>query len=483
MTTTIRFAFAVALAASVTTLAQQPDRSHAPSPGPAKALELPAIQKRQLANGLPVTIVERHQVPVAQVTLLLFSGSSDEPAGRYGIANMTAAMLEQGAGTRSALEVADAIDFLGADLAAASGTDSMVVRLHAPVTRLSDALPIMADVVLRPTFPQQELDRQRRQRLTSILQARDSPETVSSVAFQRELYGPAHRYGTPQFGTAQTVASFTTDDVRAFYGSVFRPDNAALLVVGDVAPDRVLSLLDAQFGSWKAPAGPITHVKLPPTPQPAKRQVYFIDKPGAAQSQIRIGWVGVPRSTPDYFPIQVMNTILGGSFSSRLNLNLREKHGYAYGASSAFDMRLGAGPFLAAAGVQTDKTADALKEFFVELNGIRQPVPADELLRAKNFVSLRFPAGFETSSDISRRLEDQMLFHLPDDYFAKYVQNIDAVTEADVHRVAQTSLDPSRFLVVVSGDLKTIEPAVKALNLGVVKVLTVDDVFGPAPAQ
>ena len=190
MTTTIRFALAVALAASVTTLAQQPDRSHAPSPGPAKPLELPAIQKRQLANGLPVTIVERHQVPVAQVTLLLFSGSSDEPAGRYGIANMTAAMLEQGAGTRSALEVADAIDFLGADLAAASGTDSMVVRLHAPVTRLSDALPIMADVVLRPTFPQQELDRQRRQRLTSILQARDSPETVSSVAFQRELYRP-----------------------------------------------------------------------------------------------------------------------------------------------------------------------------------------------------------------------------------------------------------------------------------------------------
>jgi len=206
--------------------------------------------------------------------------------------------------------------------------------------------------------------------------------------------------------------------------------------------------------------------------------VYLVDKPDAPQSQIRIGWIGVPRATPDYFPIQVLNTILGGAFSSRLNLNLREKHGYTYGASSSFDMRVAAGPFLAAAGVQTDKTAESLTEFFNELNGILKPVPAAELARAKNYVALRFPSGFETTSDISRRLEDALVYKLPDDYFSKYVQNIQAVTGADVQRVAQKYIAPDRFAVVVVGDRKTIEPGLRALSLGTIKELTVDEVFG-----
>src|SRR5437764_12289101 len=172
-----------------------------------------------------------------------------------------------------------------------------------------------------------------------------------------------------------------------------------------------------------------------------------------------------------------MKTILGGSFSSRLNMNLREKHGYAYGAGSVFDMRSSAGPFSASAGVQTDKTAEALKEFFNELNAIRQPIPAEELARAKNYVALRFPESFETTGDISRRLEDMLVYHLPDDYFSKYVQNIQAVTAADVQRVAQKYIQPNRFVVVVVGDLKTIEPAIRTLNLGTVKALTIDDVF------
>jgi predicted Zn-dependent peptidase len=215
--------------------------------------------------------------------------------------------------------------------------------------------------------------------------------------------------------------------------------------------------------------------------EPAARQIYLVDKTDAPQSQIRIGRIGVPRSTPDYFPIQVMNTILGGSFSSRLNLNLREKHGYTYGAGSSFDMRASAGPFSASAGVQTDKTVDALKEFFNELNGILQPVPADELSRAKNYVALHFPSAFETTGDVSRRLEDMLVYRLPEDYFAKYVQNIQAVTADDVQRVARKYIVPGRFAVVVVGDRKKIEPAIRALNLGEIKVLTIDEVFGPAP--
>jgi zinc protease len=472
-------AMTLALAAASAQAPQPPDRSHPPQPGPPPALHLPAIQKRQLANGLPVWMVELHKVPVVQVNLVIFSGSASDPPGKFGVASLTAAMLEQGAGARSALEIADAVDFLGADLAAGSGIDASAVRLHVPVARLADALPIMADVALRPTFPGDELERVRKERLTNLLQSRDEPPTIASLAFSRVLYGGAHRYGTATAGTAATIKTFTAGDLRAFYGTAVRPSNAALILAGDFLPDRVMPLLQSSFGGWTAQGGETAPVRLPATREPAAREIYLVDKPGAPQSQIRVGWIGVPRSTPDYFPIQILNTLLGGSFSSRLNMNLREKHGYAYGASSAFEMRAAAGPFVAAAGVQTDKTADALKETFNELKGILQPIPGDELARAKNYVALRFPGGFETTGDISRRLEDVLVYHLPDDFYSQYVQRIQAVTADDVQRAARKYIQPDRFAVVVVGDRKTIEPGVRALGLGPIKSLTVDEVFGP----
>ena len=475
------FITAIAVCASVAIFAQQaPDRSHPPQPGPPAPLRLPTIQKQKLSNGLPVWIVELPRVPVAQVNLVVLSGTANDPPGKYGVASLAAAMLEEGAGSRSALEIADAVDYLGADLGTATTSDLSAVRLHVPVARLADALPIMADVALRPTFPKDELDRQRQQRLTSLLQGRDDPPTISAIAFSRILYGKGHRYGTAQMGTAETIKTLTADDLRGFYTSAFRPENAILLAVGDITTDKAMPLFEKSFGSWKA-SGAAASEKLPPTDEPPARQIYLIDKPGAPQSQIRIGRIGVPRSTPDFFPLQVLNTILGGSFTSRLNNNLREVHGYAYGAGSAFDMRGAAGPFYAAAGVQTDKTAEALKEFFNELNAILKPVPAEELARAKNYVALRFPSAFETSGDISRRLEDALVYKLPDDYFAKYVQNIQAVTAADVSRIAQKYIKPDHVAVVVVGDLKTIEPGIRALNLGSIKVMTIDEVFGPKP--
>jgi zinc protease len=338
----------------------------------------------------------------------------------------------------------------------------------------------MADVAERPTFPEAELARLKVQRLTSVIQARDNPEAIGQLGFARVLYGTTHRYGTALAGAAQIISGFTVNDVRAFYASAYKPANAGLIVVGDVTPDRVVPLLETQFGKWNKGAAPAHATPTAPA-LPAARQVYIIEKPGAPQSQVRIGWVGVPRSTPDYFPITVMNTVLGGAFSSRLNLNLREKHGYTYGAQSQFDMRLSAGPFVAAAGVQTDKTADALKEFFIELEGIRQPVPADELTRAKHYVSLRFPLGFETTGDIAARLEQALVYHLPEDYFATYVRRIESVTAADVQRVAQKYIQPDRLAVVIAGDRSAIEPGIRALNLGPIKSMTVDDVFGPAP--
>jgi len=470
----------LAAAMAAVGLAQAPDRAKAPVLGPAPALKLPSIQKRQLSNGLPVWIVEQHEVPVVQVNLVVLAGATEDPPRKFGVASLMTAMLEEGAGSRSALEIADAIDFLGADLGTGVTFDAAAVRLHVPVARLADALPVMADVALRPTFPADELERLRQQRLTALLQARDDPAAIVAQAFPRVLYGGAHRYGTAMGGTAETIKALSVADLRSQYTAMFRQPSSALVVVGDVMPDRVLSLLETSFGTWRSQAA-TSPIALPATAPAAQREIYLVDKPGAPQTQIRIGAIGVPRSTPDYFPIQVMNTVLGGSFSSRLNMNLREKHGYTYGAQSAFDMRKSAGPFFAAAGVQTDKTSEALKEFFNELNGIQLAVPAEELTRAKNYVALRYPSGFEATTDISRRLEEAIVYRLPDDYFAKYVENIQAVTAADVQRVAKQFVQPGRVAVVVVGDRKTIEPGIRALNLGPVKSMTVDDVFGPAP--
>jgi len=468
------------VAATAFVSAQAPDRSKPPQSGAPPTLKLPAIQKRMLSNGLPVWIVEHHGVPVVQVNLVVLSGTGDDPAGKFGIASLTASLLTEGAGSRSALQIADAVDFLGADLSTNAGSDGSAVRLSVPVARLADALPIMADVALRPTFPQAELDRQKLERLTNIIQARDDPPSIGQLGYARVLYGTSHRYGTALAGSAQSIQGFTVEEVRSFYRTAYQPANSAIIAVGDVTPARLIPMLEASFGKWQGAAAP-PHATLTVPATPAERTIYIIDKPGAPQSQVRIGWVGVPRSTPDYFPITVMNTVLGGAFSSRLNLNLREKHGYTYGAQSQFDMRLGAGPFVAAAGIQTDKTADALKEFFNELNDILKPVPADELTRAKHYVSLRYPLGFETTGDIATRLEQALLYRLPDDYFSTYVPKIEAVTAADVQRVAQKYILPGKFAVVIAGDRAAIEPGIKALNLGPIKIMTVDDVFGPAP--
>jgi zinc protease len=464
--------------ALVSTAAQErADRSKPPALGPAPTLNLPPIQKRMLSNGLPVWIVEAHKVPLAQVNLVVMAGSGDDPSGKFGVANLTAAMLDEGAGSRSALEIADAVDYLGANLTTTSSSDSSAVRLNVPVARLSDALPIMADVALRPTFPTQDLERLRQERLTALLQARDDPAQIAPLAFARVVYGGTHRYGTGQAGTEATLKAFSVQDLKTFHDTMYQPSNATLIVAGDVTADAVLPLLEKQFGPWKAGAS-VRRTSVAQAPQLTQTQVTIVDVPMAEQSQIRIGWVGVPRSTPEYFTLQVLNTILGGSFTSRLNQNLREEHGYAYGASSRFDMRLSAGPFQAAAGVQTDKTSESLQEFFKELNGIQMPLSAEELTKAKNYVALGFPSEFETIDDLAAHLEELVVYKLPDDYFARYVPNIQAVSAAAVQKAAATYIQPKKFAVVVIGDRSMIEPKIRALNLGPIRVMTVDQVVG-----
>lgn len=455
--------------------AQAPDRSKPPVSGPAPVLKTPTILKRTLSNGLAVWVVEMHEVPVVDVALVVTSGSGADPAGAFGVASFTAAMLDEGAGSRSALELADAVEFLGASLSISSSWDASTVRLHALASKLNDALPLLADVSLRPTFPAIEMERLRKERLTSLLQTRDNPASLVGIAFARLVFGQTHRYGTPMLGTDATNTAMTVSDLKTFYAAHYQPGNAHLIVTGDVAAADLLPMLEKTFGGWKGPAGPPKPTLAPP-PAPAARRVFLVDKPGAAQSQIRIGGVGVSRNTPDYHVIDVMNTILGGSFSSRLNLNLREDKGYTYGASSLFDMRSAAGPFLAGAGVQTDKTVESLQEIFKELEGMRAPVPADELARAKSLQALSFPAAFETTGQISSQLAELVVYGLPESELSEYVPKIQAVTAADVERAAKQRLTTDRFVVVVVGDLAAIEQPIRRANLGAVTVVPLQDI-------
>lgn len=459
--------------------AQVPDRTKPPELGPPPALTLPAIAQHTLSNGLKVLLLEKHQVPVVQVNLVIRAGSANDPDGRTGLASMTAVMLDEGAGGKSALELADAIDFLGAQLGVSAEQHVTTVSLHAPVARLDSALGLLADVALRPAFAAEELERQRRQRLTALAQQHDEPRIVAGVQFAKALYGAGHPYGRRTGGVEQSVRSFTVDDLRRFHDTWFRPNNAALVVVGDVRAAAILPKLEAAFGRWQS--GTVPAAQWNEAPQVRRRAVSLVDKPGAAQTEVVIGRIGPPRSTADYYALVVMNTILGGSFTSRLNNNLREEKGYTYGAGSSFGFDRLAGPFTARASVHTAVTDKALTEFFKELRAIRERVPAEELERARNFVALRFPERFETVASVARQLGELYAYDLPPDYYNQYTRRILAVTAQDVQRVARQYVDPDRVAVVLVGDRAKIEAGVRALRLGPIETLTVEQVLGPVP--
>jgi predicted Zn-dependent peptidase len=413
-------------------------------------------------------IVEQHELPLADFVLLVGSGGTVDPAGKTGVANFTSSMLREGTTSRKSLDIADQIAFLGINLSPTSSWESSTLSLHTPTAQLDSALALFADVALHPSFPANEFERIRKTRLTELLQLRDQGPAIANSAFPAIIYGSAHPYGLPLIGTEASVKSLTTADLQSYYQTNFRPNNATLIVVGDVSPAQVEQKINALFGNWQR--GDVPQLNYNEPPKSGTTTIYLIDKPGAAQSSFRIGSVGVPRSTGDYFALTVMNTILGGSFSSRLNQNLREVRGYTYGAGSRFDMRRAAGPFTASAEIVSAKTDSALLEFMKELNGIRQAVPPSELSRAKRYLQLQLPGNFETTQQIAAALVPVALYGLPLDYFNNYVQNIEGVTQADVVRVAQQYINPGSLAIVIVGDRKTIEQGLKAVNVGPIAI-------------
>jgi predicted Zn-dependent peptidase len=464
-------------AADSTRRAAGDPRRERPALGALPALRLPPAVERTLPNGLRLVVVEHRELPVADFVLVVGTGGEADPAGKEGLATLTANLLDEGAGGRTALQIADQESYLGIALDAAAGWDASQVTLHTPTAQLDSALALFADVVTRPSLPAREFDRLKRERLTGLLQLRDEPTEVADRAFSQLLYGTPHPYGRPLGGSEASTRAIARADVERFYRAHYRPNNATLIVVGDVTADDVAARVGRALGAWQR-ADVAAHV-VPEAPGARQRaEVYLIDKADAPQTSIRIGAVGVPRATEDYFALRVLNTILGGSFTSRLNQNLRETRGYTYGAGSAFDMRRAAGPFVAEAEVTGTKTDSALVEFMKELRAIRDTVPAAELDKAKRYLQLQLPGRFETTGNIAGQLVPIVVHGLPLTYYNDFVDRLERVSQADVQRAAQRHLDPSKFLVVLVGDRKSIESGVRALDLGPITVRTVSDVMG-----
>lgn len=461
---------ALLLTASGGLSAQQAvDRTRPPALAPPPELHLPAIETATLPNGLQIRLVRMTEVPLVQFQLLVAGGSRQDGA-LAGLATFTAGMLDEGAGTRDALGIAAQAEFLGASLSTSATWDQTAVTLRVPRRTMTAALDLMADVVLRPTFVSAEVTRQRDLRLAGILQQRDQPNAVANLVFNAELFPADHPYHRSPGGDSLSTAALDSATVRNFYDQTMVANRATLLVTGDITLAEARREIAARFGGWKAGAALERTAQAPP-PVDRPTTLYLVDKPGAAQSVLFLGHRGIPRDHPDWFAVEVMNTILGGSFSSRLMTNLRETKGYTYGAGSRFQNRPIPGPFLASSQVRTNVTDSSLVEFMRELEAIRTaPVAPTELDRAKAYLALGLPGDFETTGQMAGQLAELLTYGQEPAFFESYVQRVMGVTAEDVQRVARTWIDPDRMVIVVVGDLTQVRPGIERLGLGAIEL-------------
>ncbi len=435
-----------------------------PKAGANPKFSIPSIEKKKLSNGMEVWIVPQNELPIVSMNLVINTGGSANPDGKEGLASLTAGLLESGTKTRSATDISNAQQEIGANIGIGSGWDSTNASMRTLTKHLDTALDLYADVLLNPVFPKDELETTRKRALIGFLQRKDNPDAIADVAYSKLLYGTAHPYGKSLGGDENSVKEIQREDLVNFYETYYRPNNATLIVVGDVTSKMLLPKLEKAFAGWKQ--GKVPNVNVPEPNQFDKPGIYIVDKPGAAQSIVQIGQVGVSRGNPDYVPLQVMNSILGGQFSARLNLNLREDKGYTYGARSGFSYRKGAGPFTASAGVQTAVTKESVLEFLKELKGIRGelPVTEGELDYNKQSVIRRFPRTMETVGQISGQLSNLVVYGLNDTYFNDYLSKVNAVTLKDINRVANKYLTPDKMAILIVGDKNVIEPKLKEID-------------------
>jgi zinc protease len=401
-------------------------------------------------------------VPLVSLALLAPAGGQLDPPGRAGLATLTAALRDEGTSRRDAMGIATAIEGLGGSLASVADWDASYLRAGVLARHLPTALALLGEVARDPVFPGAEVERLRRQRLAEILARRAQPAALADECFARAVYGPTP-YGWPLGGDEDTVSPIVREEVVGFFDHHVARAPWTLLAVGDFDEERLLADAAAMFAARACEAGP----PPPPSPPPpaAGLAVHVVDRPGAAQTELRVGHAGLPRRHPDYVAATVLNTLLGGKFTSRINLNLRERHGFTYGAFSRFAWRRGAGPFVISAAVATAAAGVAAREVLAELERLRQePVPAAELAETRSFLVGVFPYTVQTGDDLGRRLEDLVVFDLPDDHFTTYLEQVRAVLAPDVERVARRHLHPEAATVVAVGPAAELRPQLEGLG-------------------
>ena len=452
--------------------ADAPWRNQMPKPGPSRTLRLPVPQTYRLANGLTVLYTERPGLPVVSANLIVRSGSGENPIDRPGLAGFTAAMLTEGTATRTALQVADEAAQLGTSISTSSTMDASSVRTTALTQNFAAALALMADVVMHPSFPQDETERQRKSRLASLVEQRANPAMVVGRVMSAALFGPRHPYGYVEVGTEESIQTMTRDDVAAFWKRNYVSNNAALVVAGSVPAADLKPLVETAFGRWQ-PGKPASAPVQPPAPTSAR--LIVVDTAGAQQSQVRAATIGAARSTPDYARMEVLNEIVGGLFSSRINMNLREEHGYTYGAFSRFVYRRQPGPFFIQTGIRTDVTAPAVGEILKELEKLSADgITSDELALGRDAIVRSLPAQFETGADAAAALSNIYVYDLGLRYYSQLPQSISLVNAESVLGAARKYLAPQKMILVVVGDRAKIEPELRKLNLGPIEFRDAD---------
>lgn len=452
------------------------DRSTLPLAGDAPVPDFPALERATLSNGLEIVLAERHGLPLVSFDLLVDAGYAADPTNAPGTASLAMSMLDEGTENRTALEINDELMGLGAGIGTSANLDQAVISLSALKNNLDASLDLYADVILRPSFPEQDFTRLKKQRLTQISQEMVQPFAMALRVLPALLYGDDHPYATPLTGsgTVPSVTALTREDLRAYHDTWFKPNNATLVVVGDVTMDEVRPKLESLFDDWDRGDVPTKDIG---TVEPrAESVVYLIDRPGALQSVIIAGQVAPPRANPDEIAIETMNTVLGGAFISRMNLNLREDKHWSYGARTLLWDARGQRPFIAYAPVQTDRTAESMTEMLGELRGIigPRPVTAKELDNAKNDLTLTLPGQWETIGSVGNSISEIVRFGLEDDYYDRYAEEVRSIDLDEVSGAARRVVEPDRLVWIVVGDLDEVEENVRALGFGEVHRLNAD---------
>jgi zinc protease len=442
-----------------------------PSAGPSRAWEFPRLHHATLANGVKLSVAPMPRLPMVTVLALVNAGAASDPRGAEGAAMLTASALTEGTVRLDGATLVEQSERLGASLDAGADWDSVMAHIAVTPDRLDAAMALLGEVLRTPGFRTRDVERLKEERLADLLQQRVEPRGLAAEQFREFLYVPDSRYRVSLGGSPASVRGLTPESLRAFHDSRIVPGALTIIVAGDVSPERAHALVDRALGDWQAAVASDV-LSVDDRAMAGGRRVRVVHKADAPQSELRVGHRGLSRAHPDFFDVVVMNALLGGLFSSRINLNLRERNAYTYGASSIFDWRRGAGPFVVSTAVKTEVTDAAVREILFEIDRMRsETVSADELSLATAYLDGVFPIRYETTTAVAQAIATAAVHRLPDDYYTTYRSKVRAVTPETVRRAAETHLHPDELLVLAVGDRSAIEAPLQALGVGPLDVV------------